>query len=513
VPVSTHAQVLPLDDGRVLLCQPVESGRHEIWLSDHPGLRLLASPPALGLRLIEHPSPTHLALVVSTTDAPSSTLWRLDETGLHPVLTLPGLLAGGSWLDPVRGLLGLNQALGGTIRALVVDVSRASADVLWPEHPTQRLLLAVPQSGLAVVADGPERVGWIRDGEPPRWPAAMAATLVLAADPAGRRLLLRTEDGARSGLVEFSPDNDTATALSLPDGAVGGPASWTRDGVRVPFARPGHPLGIAEIRPDGAFHLPADSAPVDGPRSRLHRFAGSIEAVVYGDWSTAPAVLVALHGGPDAAWRLDSDVLLERLAEAGLAVVAVNPRGGRGSSQLLHGAWGGPDLADVAAVVNEIGRPVRLLGTSYGAFLALLALGLHPMLWERAAVVAPFLSGPRLYADAGPRVRALLDRLGGREVYVDERGPRDVTALADRIRTPLLCIHGDSDEVIPVAHSRELSRLLPTADYLEVAGAGHDPFTGPNSPALRRLVEFLTAAPTDLAPESRGEPYEFAGRR
>lgn len=485
---ATQAQPLVCDDGSVLVCQPAEGG-HQIV-----GAGIAEHVAALGLRLVEDPGGR--AIAIGTTGEPASTVWRLTESGLHPVLTLPGVLGAGSWLGPDR--LGVNQALGGIVRAVEIDLRTGAADVLWPEHPTLRLLLAVsPQ--VAVAAPDADHIALVRKGNPPV-PLIEPNGLPVAADPTGRQVAFRTGRGTQSGLSTLDLETLAVREIPLPNGTVGGTASWSAAGLRFPFAGPDHPAGIAEIAPEFRMLAPATAT---GPRP-YHRSIGGVDTVCYGNLRAGP-VLIALHGGPDAAWQLDPDPLLRRLARTGLTVVAVNPRGSRGYGGTV--AWGGPDLDDVIAVVREIGRPARLFGSSYGAFLALLALALHPDHWESAAVVAPFLSGPRLYADAGGRVRALLDRLGGRQIHVDARGPRDLAELAGRIRTPVLLMHGTADTVIPVAHSRQLAGLVPNATYVEVAGAGHDPLTEPG-PA-DRLVGFLT----DIADRPAGEPNRAMERR
>jgi pimeloyl-ACP methyl ester carboxylesterase len=116
--------------------------------------------------------------------------------------------------------------------------------------------------------------------------------------------------------------------------------------------------------------------------------------------------------------------------------------------------------------------------------------------------VAPFLSGPRLWDEAGPATRALIDRLDGRTPLPGGAG--DVLTDAARIRAPLLVIHGDADETIPIGQSRVLRDRLMRAgrrervDFrlLEVRGAGHDPLHGPRGRTPTTvLTQFLTGAP------------------
>lgn len=555
-PREARSQVLPLDGGAVLLCQPSSADaagpEHAIvWCDAAGAVRELASVRARGLRLVEHPGPGALAVAISTSFDGSSRLWRIGEhqdgSGpvLEPLVTVPGLIGAASWLDTRGRFLGLNQAHEGRVRAMYVDTGRRSVEELLPDHPDLRLLRAVPDSGVLMVANGVHRLGWVHDEAPGvHWPDAFRAgapALPLDADPSGERVVVRTEAGAESGLSVLTLGTGQVETVPLPDGVVGGVASWTSQALRFPFAGPGHPAGIAQVRvgDGGSFTmLGCHAAPehAAGPAARhaagnsaghgagpiadlrLERFAGPagpVEAVVYGDWRAASSVVLALHGGPDAAWRLSPDAVLARLAAAGTAVVAVNPRGGQGAGDqgVLHQAWGGPDLADVravaAAVATARGDTLGLMGASYGAFLALLALGADPERWSRAAVIGPFLSGPRLAAGAGPRVRALLDRLGGDRLYADELGPRDVLHFADRIRAPLMLVHGARDEVIPVAHARELHQRLRDAGrpvtYVEVPGAGHDPFT-PGAAESERLLADLTGFLSGAAGMPTGAP-------
>lgn len=51
----------------------------------------------------------------------------------------------------------------------------------------------------------------------------------------------------------------------------------------------------------------------------------------------------------------------------------------------------------------------------------------------------------------------------------------DLTSFAASFDRPLVLIHGDSDELIPVDRAREIKFLLPPALLFELSGAGHMP--------------------------------------
>jgi pimeloyl-ACP methyl ester carboxylesterase len=392
--------------------------------------------------------------------------------------------------------------------------------------------------------------------EPPADPATPAAEL---------RVALQGDWGATSSLALWRPAEGRCEPLPLPAGRMGGLGHWSRGGLRIPYSAPDHPAGMAtidvdrlredppderptptmplrlaplqggsagmnsllrrtpkgapvrELRPNHAgWRLDGSSAPSEGGRwhpartCELPGAAGRLEAVVYGgdSWLTMQHLVLALHGGPADAWRMEFDPTLQRMAAEGLAVVAPNQRGSTGygveHAQALQDAWGGPDLDDVLALLSSISghrvalglEPASLFGVSYGAFLALLAACSSPALVARCAVVAPFLSGARLSQEAAPGVRSLTERLGGAQEPGDGRGPRDVLRLCHRLTAPLLVVHGDQDEVVPVGQSRTLREELlrmgrsEGADfrYVEAAGAGHEVLAEESGPVLNELL-------------------------
>ncbi len=51
----------------------------------------------------------------------------------------------------------------------------------------------------------------------------------------------------------------------------------------------------------------------------------------------------------------------------------------------------------------------------------------------------------------------------------------DSTALLSSFHFPVVLIHGDSDQLIPVDRAREVKEVLPEAYFVEISGAGHMP--------------------------------------
>ncbi|MEV7175751.1 alpha/beta fold hydrolase [Kitasatospora sp. NPDC093679] len=440
------------------------------------------------------------------------------------------------------------------------------------EGSNDRLVLFDPASGFGLVrsdAPGADRLGWavLGGSDPVRFPECLhlpgpvPRPVALAPGGAGDpRVVLQLDHGAATALALWQPSAGRLDRLPAPPGRFGETGHWSTAGLRIPYSAPDRPAALATVDVDallaaggtgtpgavppplplqlaplgsGAVHGeqpagPAGAHPpgwrVDGSAepgdggswqgARLVHLggpAGPLEAVVYGgdSWLAAPHLVLALHGGPADAWRLEFDPALQRMSGRGTAVVAVNQRGSTGygpeHEAAVHGAWGGPDLDDVLHLLDGLAEqraalglePPALFGQSYGAFLALLAAAHAPAgHLARCAVVAPFLSGARLLAEAAEPVRAMCERLGGEAEPQDARGPRDVLQLAGRLTAPLLVVHGDRDEVVPVGQSRtlrhELLRLGRAEGtdfrYVEAAGAGHDLLAEEGAAVLHELL-------------------------
>lgn len=475
----SRVQVLPRTDGAVWVCQPTGAGEHEVALADETGADTIAGIAGHGLRLLATYSGDRV-IAVSTASGRSagsvrSTVWMLrdgDTDSAVPVLTVPGLLGGGVKL-PSR--VALSWARDGRLSTVLVDLVDGSLTCQWPNATGRRLLLAGPgtEAEVYVVAEG-ERIGWCRaDHREPVWPAALADgrhLLPLAISPDGKRIAFRSDAGARSGLLLFSLETGETELLPMP-GVLGATAAWTADGLFAPLAEAG---SVAVVLNVGDARVARDPAAAAIEEAEFAGPAGPVQTVTYGDLETAKTIVVALHGGPDAAWTLQPDPLLSALASLGgeksCAVVAVNPRGSRGRPP---GRFGVEDVDDIRAVVRALrdgrrGIRLGLLGGSYGAYLALRTLCAEPEAFDSVALTAPFWS-MSLYDEAGARVRALLDRIAPLEPV----SVRELSAVTANV----LIVGGALDETVPPSHVDGLHTTFRQAGLkvrrIEVPNSGH----------------------------------------
>jgi dipeptidyl aminopeptidase/acylaminoacyl peptidase len=183
--------------------------------------------------------------------------------------------------------------------------------------------------------------------------------------------------------------------------------------------------------------------------------------------TTAPAPLVVfVHGGPlgtwaDWSWRWNANLLVER----GYAVLMPDPAISVGYGQAFidrgWGTWGHRPYTDVMAAVDAAaGRPdidaerTALMGGSFGGYMAnwvagqtdrFRAIVTHASLWELRGFHGTTDDGVSWEEEFG-------------DPYVDpsrylEHSPHQ---FVDRIRTPMLVIHGELDARVPISEALRL---------------------------------------------------------
>ena len=183
-----------------------------------------------------------------------------------------------------------------------------------------------------------------------------------------------------------------------------------------------------------------------------------------------PAGIVIVHGAGSCKEN-HHDYARAALA-AGFAAIAFDQRG--------HGASVGPmdgrAIEDVAAIaarlrsaIGDPAAPIALRGSSMGGYLSLVAATAA----DASAVVAI------CPASAAGLQRGLHD--GKYEFEADVAGldrllaAHDEQAAVERLGIPLLLLHAEGDEQVPVAHSRELAARMkaPSSRLIAVPGGHH----------------------------------------
>jgi len=509
--------------------------------------RTIGQIDSRGLRLLPSPEPGTMAVATGLTDDGATALWRIRDKTSPRIQPVPaprisaGTLHGGHLLDQAGRTLGLDHRCGGCTRIVALDLATGAVAGPWKEN--HHLLMTQPRSGRLLIArnaDGQVSLGWgswssgdWQLGIPEGLSSFDGLVRPLAIDPVGQRVAICVEKGLRSELYVCAPDRPAPYGrqpLVIPPGVLWPVAAWTPSGLHLVTSDPQHPANITTVSPGSGRRRAGQDPARPGGWAAAHAEvlagpAGPIEAVIYGGprWRESERLLFALHGGPHTAWKLTFDPLLQDLAATGVAIVAPNQRGSTGYGQAhrdaIRGAWGGPDLADLQRLADSVsayrrGRglpPLRLLGVSYGAFLALLAAAAEPSLWSRCAAIAPFCSAAGLYAEGSEGVKSFLRRLGALDRIDDDLGPRDLERLAGRITARLLIVHGTADETIPASQPRRIVAALERSgrrsgkefSYREIPG-GHDPFqSAADAESRRRVIEFLAGhADADLAGRS-----------
>jgi len=183
-------------------------------------------------------------------------------------------------------------------------------------------------------------------------------------------------------------------------------------------------------------------------------------------------VIVFVHGGPEsqfrplhaAPWMPPLQYYLSR----GFAVFAPNVRGSSGYGKTytdLDNVERRPDsVADLEAAVRWLTaeggadpRRIGIVGRSYGGFMALAAATRYPDLWAAAVDIVGIANFLTFFEHTGVWRR----RLRAPEYGDPERDAaflRELSPLfkADRIRAPLLALHGANDPRVPVGEAEQI---------------------------------------------------------
>ncbi|HEX2274739.1 MAG TPA: prolyl oligopeptidase family serine peptidase [Acidimicrobiales bacterium] len=368
-----------------------------------------------------------------------------------------GETVGEQWDGPGLGLsvAGWARVAGDQRLAVVHEREGKERPAVWDLTTGERRDLHVDLPGDVRVAD------W--------WPDSSA-------------LLVVHQHEGRHRLFRLDLQTDALEPVPHPDGTVSGARVRPGGEVWLRIADGATPPSVRSV--DGREVCAAEGERAPGGRPyRSWSFTNPVGQRVHGFVATPPGpephpVVMLVHGGPTWAYQDAFMPDVQAWVDHGVTVAMVNYRGSTGYGiafrDALIGDPGFPEVADVVAgldalVADGVADPARAVvaGGSWGGYVTLLAIGLHPERWSAAVAAVPVADYLTAYAEEAPSLQAF-DRslFGGSpdevgDLYV-ERSP---LTYVDRARTPVLVIAGDNDTRCPIR------QVLNYVEALEARGA------------------------------------------
>ena len=304
----------------------------------------------------------------------------------------------------------------------------------------------------------------------PVWAADGSAIFFIAHDR-GAAAVFRV-DLADDRVTRLAGDASYSDLCPSPDGSV----------VYALRSHPDRPPHVVRLDARAGDQTPVElrspaTAEGDLPRRGvLERItAAADDGVPIGSWLLRPAaasadapmpLVVLVHGGPLGtwagwSWRWNANLLVER----GYAVLMPDPAISLGYGQSFidrgWGRWGDRPYSDLMkAVDGALHRPdldagrTALMGGSFGGYMAnwvaghtdrFRAIVTHASLWELRGFHGTTDDGVWWEQEMG-------DPYADPSLYV-EHSPH---AFVDRIRTPMLVIHGEKDARVPISEGLRL---------------------------------------------------------
>ncbi len=206
-----------------------------------------------------------------------------------------------------------------------------------------------------------------------------------------------------------------------------------------------------------------------------------------------PPLVVLPHGGPATRDSEGFDWMTQFLATRGYAVLRPQFRGSTGFGKAFQdagrGEWGGKiqtDLLDGVAYVTGQGLVASgracIVGASFGGYSALAGAALHPTDYRCAASIAGMsdlglliTEQMRSYGRESSSIHDLRKALGdATSAQIVATSPRKQVAS---VQVPILLIHGDEDDVVPLEQSEVMAKALTDAgkpvEFVVLKGENH----------------------------------------
>ena len=186
---------------------------------------------------------------------------------------------------------------------------------------------------------------------------------------------------------------------------------------------------------------------------------------LYFEAADARGTILLLHGnaGDLSSWGFVAGELAKRLAYNVWVIDYPGYGKSEGDVPSEDGLYRAVDRLYGAALKAEQGRESRLIvfGRSIGSGLAAKLASVHRP--GGLVLESPYFSFASLVAEKLPWVPRFLVRY-----------PLRSDLLAPSVTGPVLVLHGERDEIIPVDHGKRLSALFPDGAFVSIASGRHN---------------------------------------
>lgn len=237
-----------------------------------------------------------------------------------------------------------------------------------------------------------------------------------------------------------------------------------------------------------------------------HSWGGAARLLADKGWRT---ISIDLRGHGDSGWSptqayeaenfvADINIVLEKIGRKAVLVGA--SLGGRTATFVVGD--GAPDLCR-ALVLVDITPKIEIKGVE--RILAFMTK--HPDGFATVEEAADAVAEYRNYRSRPKDVTGLKKNLRQREngrwywhwdpKFLDRRHPHDevastqISESASRIKIPTLLVRGGSSDVVSMENVQDFKRLVPHAEFVDVAEAGHMVAGDRNDAFTSGVVEFL----------------------
>ena len=281
-------------------------------------------------------------------------------------------------------------------------------------------------------------------------------------------------------------DGKIETVKGLPTGVVRVP-TWSPDGELLAFTLSGsrfntdiwlydtEHMRVLQLTRSDRGGIPQEAF-IEPELVRFKTFDGlSIPAFLYmpRTWEgKKPPVVLQVHGGPESQSRPRFNPIIQYLVNHGFAVLSPNVRGSRGYGKTyIH-------LDDVSKRMDSVHdlkyahkwlveservdpKRIAVFGGSYGGFMVLAALTSYPDLWAAGVDLYGIANFLTFLKNTGPWRRHLRASEYGDPVK-DREFLKEISPVhrANRIKAPLLVVHGVNDPRVPKSETDQIVEAL-----------------------------------------------------